>query len=433
MCSRALFLCLFCLCALQFSCGKHSTPPLQTGTVEIFVYAHRIHKPSLNKSLSNASSQEITWDKLILEITAADIETISDTIIINGSNANTTINLPAGDDRTITVWTQDNNNRVIHGREEYRTDIIAGQTVSAVFELYPAVGSIYIQLARVPTTVDSVIALFTCPEDSFSVREKRQGVMFLSLDFIPDGAQGNLYIWAKDEAGTVEYADTLTIQFDANNNNSLQAHFTLDPGNFDLDVSFQKPAVTVVSGTIETHSFDNESGPLIISEIMYSGDRNSENSDSDYIEIVNPTDSTVFEDTLTLEIHGTGSSNSTEFKLRDFRLSPKAVYLIGNCGGSFSSTDTCISSFSLPKSGGRILVLKGSGNRVHDYVAYTVGDQGWPSSEDKTAIIYYSEPFSPQGNNFGANWHHATSIIPETSHKGTPGSAHMYFEEIINN
>lgn len=401
---------------LTVSCGNHSTVSQTDGTIEIFVFLHQ--PDGLAKTALPASCHTISWNKLVIEITASDIDTIYDTISLSETNVDTAIGIPPGDDRKITVWTEDDSNRLIHRPEVYMTDVDPGQRVSAAFELYPAAGSIYIQLARIPSDIDSVFAVFKWEDDSAYVARSRKGMLFLTIDYVPDNVEGDLLLWATDASGVMRYADTLSIHFHAHANSSYEAQFTTAAGSsINLDIRYDIPGITVITGAIDAQSPGNETGPLMITEIMYSGD-----NDSDYIEFRNSSATDFQTDILILEIQGTSSSTSKRLELADFTLPAGQFYVISHCGSEFIPSDTCIPGMSLPKSGGRTIVIKDAEGNTHDYVSYTMNDQGWPQNINYTSVVFEPEGSDVEENNYGSNWEYAQSIIEGTSHKGTPGA-----------
>jgi hypothetical protein len=323
--------------------------------------------------------------------------------------------VPAGKQRIIEVYTKTKSNITIHISANQTVDISSAEKKVLDFKLVPVRGSIYVDLANIPTNVKEVCAVFA----GVSSCENRATKLYLSLDNIPDKTSDSLIIEGTDTAGSVIYRSTLWLVFSVLRDTTVATRFCRVSTSLSLAVSAQEPASTVVSGFVgssKTVAF--ETGRLVISEIMYNA------NDSEYVEIYNPSD-VVYADSLMLEIDGACRSVGI------VTVQPKGFFVVGRRGlpwadAYFSSS----SALDLSSTGNWIsLRAKAGGDTVLDWVAFCAGSntQEWPNlGTAKKSIILDSLVTDPLYNNYGRNWTSAQTLIsqsyPEvsTGQYGTP-------------
>lgn len=411
------------LCLAAAGCGDLSqkTNLDNPGTLDINVW---ITKPRGHAKARRAS--ETSWQRLILRVSGEGMDTLRDTLATTMGEAlyqRSLAGVTPGDDRLVEAWTESGDGLRIHEGSAAVSRLDPGEVETVTLALDPLRGSIYIALADVPTTVDSVFACFTWTDGAACDRRARGGLMDLTIDNVPDGADGQLVITAVSAPGDTLYEDTTAFVFDAGVDASLRSRFSATPGELTTEVSLARPGVTVVSGFMDSaDSTGPELGPLIVSEIMYYAV-----GDSDYIEIHNPTASAVVLDTLVLEVVET-SSRSIRYIL-DVNVPPGGYLVIGDSDAPRDDAawniDTTV-VYNLTTTGRwiRLRARRADGSMgTVDWVAYSGYEgQGWPERTSRYAIELDSLPEDPEYNNYGRNWVLATQEIGGSGHYGTPGS-----------
>ncbi|MBD3316305.1 MAG: hypothetical protein GF344_11005 [Chitinivibrionales bacterium] len=409
-------------------CGCGELPQEVTrgdvGTLHVNVW---ISKPG--ERVKARRAMETNWRKLILQVSGEDMDTMRDTSQTSMTESYHQIELagiPAGKNRIVQGWTEDTDGARVHGGSATVAELEPDQIETVALALDAYLGSIYIVLGDVPPTIDSVFACFAFDNDTLWDRQERSGLLEMCIDKVPDGASGNLIITAVDAFGDTLHEDFKTFAFNAGINQSLEAEFSANnhtaSGELTAQVYLSRPGVTVVSGLVGTETpVGPELGPLIISEIMYYAV-----GDSDYVEFYNPTDSTLFFDTLMLEVVGTSSSPMRYFY--NVSIAPNGYFVIGDSDaprgdGAWNLDTTAVLDLTTTR---RWLILKsrqadGSVGTI-DWLAYSGSDdQGWPSKSRLYSIELDSLPDDPAYNNYGRNWISATTEIGSSEHFGTPG------------
>ncbi|MBD3391047.1 MAG: hypothetical protein GF418_03240 [Chitinivibrionales bacterium] len=399
------------VCLSLTSCG---TSPMAShgdaeGSVSVRVWVDR--------GMSKAGrALQTTWDSLVVLISAPDMSPVRRAIALDPLQPavlDTIDGVPEGDGRVIEAWTCTREGVRIHHGASDEFSVESGRITPVALQLGATRGSIYINLANVPADVDSVYAGFYFGADSLCVKDKRSALMYLSIDNVPDSTGGILVIRGVDARGATVYADSLEILFCARQNVSMQAEFLAKEGGFALDLALDLPGVTVVSGLMEDgEAPEGECGPLVISEIMYYAE-----GDSDYIEIHNPADVAFQIDTLTLEVVNT--SSTTTCRIPAVTIEAGGFLVVGDTDAPPAWTDTsCALNLTTT---GRWVALKGAGGSLIDRVSYTRNDQEWPDCPKYSSIELLPEAMTPRLNNYGRNWRVAETPIDGTECFGTPG------------
>jgi hypothetical protein len=412
-------------CIIFFSlilghCGRVSPTAAPKGSLDMHLWIDQTQ--SIPTALGK--TEATTWNRIMIEVTAADFAGIKDTFSVESSQQWLSAHIdaiPAGKDRRVTCWSINARGDTIHGSQSSLFDLEAGQSASVTMQLSAIRGSIYFTLSLFPASVDSVKAAFVTPGRTWSVAQKKATKMFLSLDDIPFGSTGRLWIAGFNAAGDTVAAwskDPCTL---TGASISLTASF-VTVGGLRLDLLVSNPGVTIISGIMDTTAtLAAEKGGLIVSEIMYTA------NDSEYIELHNPT-TAAFADSFYVQIDNGAY-------MRFFAaIAAKGFFVIGRAGrDSLAWVDTCpasLTALDLLSGGGNWIIVRAKDSTVLDRVAYEGGTnmQEWPSVSGKRSIVLDSLAADPLYNNFGRHWQIAQSKIdtgaaPLTQQYGTPGRA----------
>jgi hypothetical protein len=279
--------------------------------------------------------------------------------------------------------------------------------------LIPAVGSIYLQLENIPTSVDSVFATFASSgSQPWVVRAKRASKMYLSLEKIPHSTHGVLNVAAVDSKLDTLYVASNELTFNACTMENIVLNFSTAPGQLSFAMGVVMPGITNVSGSIaivDTQMI--ETGELLIAEIMYAA------NDSEYIEVYNPGESDRSYDTIFVDLDG------TKRLFTGITVAAKKTVVFGRI--ILPWTDVChTTTGALDLSGsGNWITLRGKDGRILDRVIFTGGSnaQEWPNVSGKRAIVLDTTINDAKLNNFGRNWKSATDLISGTNTQyGTP-------------
>ncbi len=394
-----------------FSCGTiEPQQALGTGSAVISV---SIHKPAgMAKSVATAA------DSLVITVSGSGMSPLRSAYLIDSlANQTQTISgIPTGAIRYIQAFTKNKQGDTIHVPAALATTISAGAVASVALVLMPRLGSIYVSLSSVPTAVDSVYASFTVGTTVYSTKVKRDTKSFLAIDNIPYNTTGTLTVAgltaANDTVGAAWHKTGFAF---TNVYTTFEATFKND-GKVALSVNINQGGVTLIHGVYDTtlDSIGNEQGPIIISEIMYYAD-----SDSDFIELFNPT-TVSFSDSLIIDVDGDIQ------KLGIVTVAAHSFLIVANKTPSWTYAPASLLSapFKLAYNSGSLFV-KRSGNRIMDFVSYMTTSTNaleWPAKNDNVSIVLDSLVANPEYNNYGRHWKIATSLIPNsTTMYGTPG------------
>ena len=395
------------------SCGKVSGPPgqLKTGELEVQVQV----KSTLGKKLERLRT---VFDSLIIEVEADDLQPMRFSRAIGSDQAliiDTLSRIPAGSGREIRVSTINTNGETVHvdsfGVRTVRIDPNFTTLMQVV--LVPVRGSIYLQIAGVPTDIDSMGAVFTSGNgQAWKVTVVRSTKVYLSIDDIPDRTAGTLSVAGFTTAGDTLYRATTDLQVNARTTNSVQLSFEATPGGLALSGALELPGSVTVSAAMNgTTVTESERGDLIITEIMYAA------NDSEYVEVYNPSSGEVSFDSLYLEIDG------TKRLFAGVTVPAKGFYVFGRKILPWvDAAHATASALDLSGSGNWITVLT-KDMTVLDQVIYAGGTNSleWPRVSGKKSICLRSDLCSAEANNFGRNWFVATETIEGApSQSGTP-------------
>jgi hypothetical protein len=412
--SLVIVVTLFSLLAV--SCGRMPTASSSgsdaTGSLEIHSC---IIKTAMAKSLATLST---TCDSLIVEVSGSDIATLRFSKPFDCArpvHSDTLSQIPTGSDRTIKIYTVDRSGTIIHAdtidHRGVRIDPSAAAQLNVM--LVPAVGSIYLQLENIPTAVDSVFAKFAADDKrAWSAQAKRSPKMFLSLDKVASRAHGLLTVAAISAAKDTLYTATKEMTFSATTMQSVALSFTSTPGRLAFDIAVVLPGVTAASGNMaQSDTAAAESGELVVTEIMYAA------NDSEYIEVYNPGAGDKTFDSLYLDI------DATNRLFTNVTISAQKTFVFGRKLLPWCDVAHPVASALDLSSTGNWITLRAKNGNIIDRVAFAGGANTleWPVVSGKQSIVLDSGITDPQSNNFGRNWHAATTLIPGTANQyGTP-------------
>jgi hypothetical protein len=425
---KGLFLNLIITCwiILNVGCGKNPVAIADKGDARLTIWAHVVKNSS-----SLAKSTNTTWDSLVIRISSAPtIDTISRTIKFNNSDPFATCTLsgiPAGKGRLVEVWTKNSKGSIILTAPGKKVDLISGEIKTIDFVLLPKCGSVYVDIANIPVVMgdDSIrfiFATFAFDGQKLSDSISRAKNAFLSIDNVPDGVSGTLYIVGISKTHDTLYHSSFPLTFNAMRDTAFSAALVKVSTRLSLQIITSLPSATVISISMDSQKDAGlEKGPCIISEIMYAA------NDSEYVEIYNPlANDTVF-DTLILDIDGTYRYfASVSCKAKEF-------FVFGRKNLPWvDATHQISSALDLTSGGNMTITLRAKDSSIIDRVSFQGGSnkQEWPNISGKKSIVLDSLVSDPLYNNFGKNWQAAQTTInkidgtyssPMTTQCGTPG------------
>lgn len=371
-----------------------------------------IHAVIRSPSGSYLSKSLITeWNRIITRVTAADMDTIHDTLQLLGIEPFYQYEIreiPSGLNRKVAIWTENsNNNRRIHFTAETTLTMQPAEMAALSFMLWPCAGTISFQIAEIDAAVDTVWCSFISGIDSFlavAAKSSRNGVS-ISLDYIPDGSMGLIAVYGTKTEGTDRdtlYSFRKSIAFNAASDSVLYANFKKTPSGLTVEVSTLRPGSSVIIGNMNTASDATESGLVYISEVMVK-------NDYEYIEIKNSATNPVTIDSLYL------LSNKTSRLFRSVTIQADGFYTIGRTALPGIDTVVTGSLLDLLSAGSEPIVLRSGKETVIDflYIPKVISDS--KSMELKESINGAID------NNFYHNWLPANEEISGFSLFGTPG------------
>lgn len=314
-----------------------------------------------------------------------------------------------------TAWSEDESGDTIHAPQIQLFDIAANENSSVTFQLHSICGSIIIELAEVPTSVDSLFAVFAADSGTFKAAKKRSSRIFLSLDKIPYGAKGTLRLTTVNSSQEIISTWDTLLTF---TNQHISGEFSLvNNGELIAEISVDAPANTIFSGLGDTtSSLESETGDLIISEFCATGGSGSRSCE--FIEIYNPRSTSFSTDTLFIEV------GDKTIKLPDITVQPDEYLVVSTTAGSFWNPDR-IASLDISSTSGLITLT--SEEKLLDYVLFfNDSDANWKqlSSSSRTSWVLNSKYLNCSTNNSGLFWEAATSIVVDTDGEnwyGSPG------------
>ncbi len=412
---RCSFCCvLFPLFLLFSNCGNAPTETTEESS-GLVVVRTVINPTGLGKT---AAVMQTTFDSLIVEITGDDISPIRrgrKIDMMRPTIVDTVGGIPPGTVRYIKVWTVNREGQMVHlDTEEYRqVRIERGLATPVDVVLIPALGSIYLQLTSIPTDVDSLFVTFTSIE-SDSVWEKRLRralKVYVTLDNIPHGTEGVLCVLAVGETDTLFFFEE-ELRVDARMLDETALQFLPASGSLEVSAEIELPGAHLVSASFGSDaSLQEETGKLIITEIMYSA------TNYEYLELLNPSEDTLFFDTLLVELDGTARSYT------DITIYPQAYFVIGRNEMPWADIwHESASALNLVSTGNQIAIREPDGS-VLDRVVFSPGSAGleWPVVSGRRALELNRDFYNVEANNFGRYWFASTEQIEDSDMFGTPG------------
>lgn len=405
-----------CICLTALFCGTipSNQDTLTNATLDLRIWVTKAYTPH-----EYTKTKEITWNKLVVIVSADDMDTVRDTFDIAMAQqytVGTITGIPPGDNRLVTAWTLNDSNIIVHEGSVSNITLTSGEIETIPLTLFPICGSIYINLAKLPDDVEVVTASFRWDDDTVSVAENKSGLMYLSLDYIPDSTFGTLTVSGLNAADSVLYSDSVSFTYYVNRDTTISIQFIADPSGLNMEVTVIKSGVTLISGFMGSSTLTGpETGPLYISEIMYYAV-----GDSDYIEIHNPMSNTVTINELLLEVVSTSTISRKTFY--NVSIPANDFFVIGDSDAPSDWTDTTV-TLDLPTTGRWIILRNAADSSIIDWISYMGSGQDWPEKANNYAIVLDSLTTDVTYNNYGKNWLKAITEIDTSHHYGTPGQS----------
>jgi len=401
------------------SCGKLpvGVERRQTGSVEVQVEIAG-GAGGLNK-ISRAC--RVQFDSLVISVQGDDMEPVRISRPVDLQQLfvlDTFTSIPAGTHRLIRIVTVNKIGEVVHEDSAGERDITIEPNMVAVLPvtLIPVKGSIYLQLANIPTSVDSIKAEFrSSAGESYSAAVKREPKVFISIDGIDHNTSGSLMVAGISGDGDTLYYAEKEMTVNATALSAVDLVFNETPGGLGMSIHLILPGATLVTASMGS-SIENmvENGKLIITEVMYAA------NDSEYIEIYNPDqNSPVHYDSLIIELDG------KERLFQNIQVGAGEYLVIGRISLPWVDLACEVKSWLDLSSNGNMIILKTPDGTVLDRVFFTGGTNQleWPKVSGKQSIVLSADAFSVEDNNFGRNWRCADSNVADgTSQMGSPGN-----------
>jgi hypothetical protein len=407
----------FCtLCSLLlYSCGKEPVAAERPtfGTIAL--------KTQISRSLMKQAEVHATeFDSMIIEIDASDFAVpVRKSICLNRSSIasiDTISSIPSGPSRVVKVYTVNASGTIVHRDSilSHTIDIEPGACTSVSVNLIPVAGSIYLQLGSLPTSIDSIEAVFLSDSGkTWKAKVKRSSRVYISIDNIDHLTSGALTVTTFSSTGIQLQQATTRLTVNAIKCETVTLSFTSSGGSLSMVAKVQLPAATVVSATFGSGEVaTTENGQCIISEIMYAA------NDSEYVEIYNTTASALHYDTLTLEIDG------TRRHFLDVTIVSHDHFVFGRKDLPWADRFHTVQSALDLSPNGNWITLR-SGSSILDQVIFSSGSDNldWPDINGKIAVELDRAHYSATDNNFGRFWVAAKDAIPLFGQLlGTPGN-----------
>lgn len=369
------------------------------------------------KKLSAASQS--SFDSLVVEISGSDFQMLRKSIPVSSVSPvynDTIFNIPAGENREVRVYTKDKSNQVLHQDSLITQTVrVVAENVTVIFvKLKPGSGSFYLQIANVPDTVDTVVAVFTTGEKTWTSSVKRSSKVLLSLDNIPNGTAGTLSVYGINVQKDTLYRASTPITYILSNTATVHLSFHTQPGTLGLSIMITPAPSTIVSANMGVYTHDTmETGEIFITEIMYAS------NDSEYIELYNPSTIAASYDTLYIDIDGEIRA------LTNVIITPNGYFTIGRRQLPWVSVAMSPVSLLDLTQNGNWITLRNKAKEVIDRVVYTgvSNTQEWLQVSGKRSLQLQSHRYSAQMNNYGNSWKVSQELISgSTSQYGSPGS-----------
>jgi hypothetical protein len=396
-------------------CGRDmSSNPLQKkqGVLAVNVF---FDSGKLKKTEQNAQT---LFDSLVVEISGSDFQTIRSSVTLSSLLPvyNDTIrNIPEGENRVVRVFTKDRTNQVIHQDSLLSQTVrVTADNITSVFvKLKPGSGSFYIQIADVPDTVDTVVAVFSTGVRSWVASVKRSSKVLMSLDNIPNNTAGTLNVYGISLQKDTLYRASANLTYLLSNTAAVNLSFHTQPGTLGLNITITPAPSTIVRANMSAFTYDTvETGEIFISEIMYAS------NDSEYIELYNPSTIAASYDTLYVDIDG-----EMRF-LTNVIIVPNGYFTIGRRLLPWVNTAMNTVSFLDLTQNGNWITIRNRTKQMIDRVVYTgvSNVQEWPQVSGKHSMRLQPDRYSAQLNNYGKYWSVSQELIPGSgSQYGSPG------------
>jgi hypothetical protein len=362
---------------------------------------------------------QTSFDSLVVEISGSDFQMIRKSMPLSSVSPvqnDTIMNIPEGENRLVRVFTKDKSNQVIHQDSLITQTVrVVADNVTVMFvKLKPGFGSFYLQIANVPDTVDSVVAVFSTGVKTWISSVKRSSKVLLSLDNIPNNTSGTISVYGINIQKDTLYRASAQLTYLLSNTTTVHLSFHTQPGALGLNVTITPAPSTIVTANMGAFTYDTEeSGEIFITEIMYAA------NDSEYIELYNPSTIAASYDTLYIDIDG-------EMRvLTNIIITPSGYFTIGRRLLPWVNTAMSTVSFLDLTQNGNWITIRNRAKQMIDRVVYTgvSNAQEWPQVSGKRSLRLQPDRYGAQMNNHGKHWGVSQELISgSTSQYGSPGS-----------
>lgn len=394
------------------SCSDNTIEPsVNNNDIE---YGNAMVKISTQDLKVLAKAKEMSYAYVIIQIYTSD-SLIIDTIE-SSNNLEKNYSIPEGQNILFEV-NAFSTDSILYKTGSASEDVLAGDTVEINIDLKSLYGSLFINFAKIPDNVDSVIAfVYSSDMDSihfsFSLIEEDgeyNDSAYANIDYVPLGELRNVSVFFLSST-----ADTLYTA-----NASLNVTDENVFGVWYIDINQYAKAIAKVSINLGDNgagyiygSFvdDIETGEIIITEIRYKG---SVSSDTDYVELHNISSEIISMDSLEL-FYGTTNVGLPSGLL----LYPDSFLVVSN--GILTYSDAvATNSLKLPATNKLIQLKKSSGELIDKVWYYTSGE--WPNDKVYTSIQLLPISYNCKKNNYGVSWINSVDTIIGTGDLGSPG------------
>jgi len=406
------FLCLSFF-AVFFSCSKTPSPvQVQNyGTLEI--RANVISSTLKKETRTEAES-------LVVEVSGEGIDTVfmRKLDLSRPALSETITRMPVGKNLRISIRAISKNGVITHiDSLKYHTVTIEDAKITPIVTtLIPAAGSIYLQFTGLRADADSIHASFISADESFRVKAVAVNTskITINLDYIPHGTEGLLSVVIKDKSGDTLNVAVKELTFNARGDNNIQLTFTTPGGSSEIEITLYEPGVTMISHDFKSQNMPLiETGELIITEIMWNA------ADSNYVELYNTTNDTLFFDPLTTDVDGTVRH------YMNVKIAPHGYLVIGRRSLPYADLyPTTSLGFNITNTGNWITIKRADGTIINQIFCGggSYENIGWPKVSGKRSIELARDKYNAQDNKLGKNWRPAAQRISDDINQyGTPG------------
>lgn len=410
------YLTCLALAVCSAGCGRnHPTSTQPTGTVVVRT------RPVVAELSKTALT---TFDTLVVTVTGDAMDPVELRRAVGASNfilVDTLEGIPAGDGRVVSACTISKNGLTVNVSSDVVVGTIDPDELVRVDLLLEAVrGTLGFQILT-PDTVTEILACFTAVGESplCASQVVSGNKTALTIDYVPMDAAGIVDVAGLDVLGDTVYFATYSWEPGSGQDSTLRPVFTDRMGSLDVSLGIERtPVALSIAAMDEKSPFDEENGPIVISEIMYNA------NSFEYLELYNPLSRDTLIDTLMIQL-----DTGPIYRYEGIAISAGGFVVVGRDLYAWADYFNA-STGDLDFNGTRCnwVRLYSKDTTLIDLVPLPPrsNDLGWPNpGTSKNAIVCRASALDVNRNNVGSNWVEAESMIAGTDpvQKGTPGEA----------